>query len=525
MRETLRQCSPIPGITLEAYEDTLLDGKYRVKKGEPIAAIFSRSHLDPAVYGEDASEFKPERMLDKNFERLQKEFPNCWKPFGNGMRACIGRPFAWQEMLLAISLLLQNFDFYLYDSAYNLKIAETLTIKPKDFFMRAALRHGMTPMDLERNLRGETDKNNVWKRQEGSAAVAKDDPTTKPISLYYGSNSGTCEALARRLASDASAHGFKPSVVHSVDMAKGRLPRDHPVVIFAASYEGQPPDNARHFVAWLESLVGQEVDGVAYAVFGAGNSEWRQTFHRIPKLIDSGLNQHGAERLVPMGSTDVAEKDLFLSFEAWEDNILWPALEARYSVSKLDGGANQTDLTLNISTPRSATLRQNVSEAVVTAARDLTAASTSRKRHIQIKLPTGMSYEAGDYLAVLPQNPRETVSRVFRRFKLAWDAVLVINGDDSTPLPMDSPTSASDVLSSYVELSLPATRKNLLVLAEHVQSGKARSELESLATEDRFEEAITNRRLSIIDLLELYPSIELPLSTFLGMLPPMRTRQ
>ncbi|KAM5357742.1 hypothetical protein ACJZ2D_015949 [Fusarium nematophilum] len=61
LRETLRQCSPIPGITLEAYEDTLLDGKYRVKKGEPIAAVFCRSHLDPAVYGEDASEFKPER--------------------------------------------------------------------------------------------------------------------------------------------------------------------------------------------------------------------------------------------------------------------------------------------------------------------------------------------------------------------------------------------------------------------------------------------------------------------------------
>jgi cytochrome P450/NADPH-cytochrome P450 reductase len=91
-------------------------------------------------------------MLDENFERLQEKFPNCWKPFGNGMRACIRRPFAWQEMLLATSLLLQNFDFHLHDSAYNLKIAESLTIKPKDFYMRASLRDGMSPLDLERSF-------------------------------------------------------------------------------------------------------------------------------------------------------------------------------------------------------------------------------------------------------------------------------------------------------------------------------------------------------------------------------------
>ncbi|KAF4994727.1 hypothetical protein FDECE_13034 [Fusarium decemcellulare] len=525
LRETLRQCSPIPGITLEAYEDTLLDGKYCVKKGEPIAAVFSRSHLDPAVYGEDAGKFKPERMLDENFDRLQKDFPNCWKPFGNGMRACIGRPFAWQEMLLATSLLLQNFDFCLHDPAYTLKIAETLTIKPKEFFMRAYLRHGMSPLDLERRLRGESLASGVAAHPKVSADVADTDTKTKPISIYYGSNSGTCEALVRRLASNASTHGFRPVVVDSLDVAKNCLPRDHPVVIFVSSYEGQPPDNAKHFIAWLEVLVGQKADGVAYAVFGAGNSEWRQTFHRIPKLVDSELEKHGAERLAPIGLTDVAEKDPFLDFESWEDTILWPALETKYSISKLDGDAYQMGLAVDISTPRPSTLRQNVKEAIVTAVRDLTASDMPRKRHIQIRLPTGLSYEAGDYLAVLPQNPRETVSRVFRRFKLPWDAMLVIKGDDTTLLPMTGPTSAVDVLSSYVELTLPATKKNLLVLATHAHTDETRSELKTLAAEDRFEAEITNKRLSVIDLLELYPSIELPLSTFLGMLAPMRIRQ
>jgi cytochrome P450/NADPH-cytochrome P450 reductase len=44
--------------------------------------------------------FRPERMLDGKFEALP---PNAWKPFGNGMRGCIGRPFAWQESLLVVA--------------------------------------------------------------------------------------------------------------------------------------------------------------------------------------------------------------------------------------------------------------------------------------------------------------------------------------------------------------------------------------------------------------------------------------
>lgn len=48
-------------------------------------------HRDPAAYGEDAKDFRPERMLDDNLANLP---PNAWKSFGNGKRACIGKGFA-----------------------------------------------------------------------------------------------------------------------------------------------------------------------------------------------------------------------------------------------------------------------------------------------------------------------------------------------------------------------------------------------------------------------------------------------
>jgi len=236
-----------------------------------MGCLLAKVHVDPAVYGDDALEFKPERMLDENFERLQREFPNSWKPFGNGMRGCIGRPFAWQEAQLCMAMLLQNFTFVMDDPNYQLAIKSTLTIKPKDFYMRASLRHGMTPTELEHRLAGTpvpSEQQPGAKRATNGAKA--DDGSGKPLSIFYGSNSGTCESLARRLASDASAHGFSPKVVSPLDAATQKLPSDHPVVIITASYEGQPPDNAAQFVAWLESLKGQEAKDVSYAVFACG---------------------------------------------------------------------------------------------------------------------------------------------------------------------------------------------------------------------------------------------------------------
>lgn len=527
LRETLRQCSPIPGITFEALEDSLMDEKYPVKKGEPIVAIFSQSHIDPRVFGEDAREFRPERMMDENFERLQREFPNCWKPFGNGMRACIGRPFAWQEMLLATSLLLQNFDFRL-DPSYTLKIAETLTIKPKDLIMRATLRHGMSILEFERHIHGESSVGrNAPSQERSTASLVKGIAGGMPMSIFYGSNSGTCEALARRLALNAPAHGFRASTVESLDAVKGGLPTDQPVILLLSSYEGQPPDNAKHFVAWLEGLREIELDNVNYAVFGAGNSEWRQTFHRIPKLVDDAMEKHGATRIAPLGSTDVSERDPFSDFESWEDKLLWPALGTQYSVTKPTDDEGIASLVVDVSSAmRTSTLRQNVSEAVVTVAKDLTGPGTPRKRHIEMRLPTGMSYEPGDYLMVLPMNPRETVSRATRRLGLSPDSTLTVSGNEGTLLPLGKPITALDLLSSYVELSQPATKKNVQVLANAVVGEEGlKKELTALAAGDTFEEEVTQKRVSVLDLLERYPSVELPVGVFLAMLPPMRIRQ
>jgi cytochrome P450/NADPH-cytochrome P450 reductase len=81
LRETLRLRPTAPAFTIQPRPDmeeesTIIGGKYEIKKGQPMFAILNKIHRDPAVYGDDAEEFRPERMLDEPFSKLP---PNSWK--------------------------------------------------------------------------------------------------------------------------------------------------------------------------------------------------------------------------------------------------------------------------------------------------------------------------------------------------------------------------------------------------------------------------------------------------------------
>ncbi|KAF4311014.1 putative cytochrome p450 protein [Botryosphaeria dothidea] len=119
LHETLRLQPTAPIFSVTPFKDEVIRGKYLVKEGDSIFCVLHSAHRDKAVFGENAETFRAERMLDENLSKLPN---NSWKPFGNGRRACIGRAFAWQEALLVIALLLQNFDFKMADPSYELRV-------------------------------------------------------------------------------------------------------------------------------------------------------------------------------------------------------------------------------------------------------------------------------------------------------------------------------------------------------------------------------------------------------------------
>ncbi|KAK4123116.1 riboflavin synthase domain-like protein [Parathielavia appendiculata] len=144
-------------------------------------------------------------------------------------------------------------------------------------------------------------------------------------------------------------------------------------------------------------------------------------------------------------------------------------------------------------------------------------------KHINIQLPDGITYKVGDYVAVLPFNPKETVTRVMRKFQPSWDSHITIGSNRWTALPTGTPISVYDVLGSYVKLSQSAIRRGIL-LADASKDEATKQQLHTLAG-DLYASEISLKRASILDLLEGFPSVSLPFGTFLSLLPLMRLRQ
>ncbi|KAH8777555.1 fatty acid hydroxylase [Diaporthe sp. PMI_573] len=538
LRETLRLTPTAPAfsraIRPENTEETVYIGakdpdskhKYEIPRGKSIVCLIGKIMQDPKVFGEDAEEFKPERMLDENFEKLPK---NAWKPFGTGMRACIGRAFAWQEAVLAVALILQNFDMRLDDPNYEMKVVQTLTLKPKDFYMRASLREGITPTILLQRLSGDRATGGQHK---DSVPKGVENVTTGDyaLSILYGSNTGTCQALSQKLAGQCAQRGLAANV-QTLDAAMGQIPKDKPTVIITASYEGLPTDDAARFVAWLESLrqdrEEKKLEGVKYAVFGCGHSDWASTFQKVPTLVDEILPILGAEKLADRGSSDVSKQDTFGDFETWTSGKLWPAL-GPYVTSSEDSSTFSTIPTIEIeltAEERAAHLQQNVQWANVIDAKVLTAEGEPEKRHIEIELPSNMTYSAGDYLAVLPLNPKEYVRRVMNHFNLPWDGMITIKAGSTTSLPTGKPIAIFDLLQGYVEISQPATKQDIEVLVSVCSSPDVKETLTSYLSPETFTSEVIEKRITMLDLLTRHKAdIPLPLATFLSLLPPMRTR-
>ncbi|KAF8829479.1 hypothetical protein HHX47_DHR3000960 [Lentinula edodes] len=262
---------------------------------------------------------------------------------------------------------------------------------------------------------------------------------------------------------------------------------------------GQPADNAARFVDWISTLQGSELRGVRYAVFGCGNSDWTQTYQRVPTLIDEKLQQSGGECLLPRGAGDSSKGDFFDIFDQFTRN-LWATLTKVYSTvhsESLDSGF-KVDIDSGANRPAALPPGHPV------------------KRHIEFKLPEGSTYRAGDYLAIILL---ETFAEFLRISAFPMNKVYVRHLSH-----LDKPVSLTEVLSGYVELSQPATAQDLRTLIDATIDDAVRAQLVEL--QESYQKTVLSRRICVLDLLEKHPNgISLDLATYLRMLPPMRIRQ
>ncbi len=532
LKEALRLWPTAPLFSVYPYAgEAIIGGKYRVTKKQDIAVLIPMLHRDKSVWGEDAEEFNPDHF---SVEAEQERPANAYKPFGNGQRACIGRQFAMQEATLVLGMILQRFK--LIDSLnYQLKIKETLTLKPDGFKISVKER-----THAERTI--------VLKKEAKPVAIAAEavkPVTTKqhhtPLLVLFGSNLGTAEDIAHRIAEDGKIRGFDATVA-ALDEYTNKLPREGALVVVSASYNGTPPDNAGKFCAWIKdaSLAEDAFRGVNYAVFGCGNREWASTFQAIPRLIDEKLQGHGAKRIYPRGEGDASD-DFDGQFQTWYRS-LWETLAQELSIDFGESAAPKQQPMYEVEvikgTPSLTSFVASFGAVAMHVAANYELNTTTGSypaerstRHIEVALPANVTYHPGDHLGVIAHNSDVLVQRVATHF--GFDAESKINvhatSQRRTHLPVEQAVSVYALLADYVELQDVATRTQIKVMAEHTQCPPDKKKLLALAGDDegsiaRYRAEVMAKHKSLIDLLAEFPACELPFSVYLELLAPIRPR-
>jgi cytochrome P450 len=83
--ESLRLHPPVPFLIRRAVQDVTLPSGRSVTAGELLVIILDSVNRDPLVFGEDAEQFNPNRLLPARY-------PGYGLSFGAGRHTCIGKP-------------------------------------------------------------------------------------------------------------------------------------------------------------------------------------------------------------------------------------------------------------------------------------------------------------------------------------------------------------------------------------------------------------------------------------------------
>ncbi len=315
INETLRLSPPVLNFDRMALADTVIGGKYTIKRGEALTILVGALHRQPQ-WGDNIELFDPNRFDDA---RSAARSGALFKPFGTGARSCIGRQFALHEATMAVARIVHR--YRLIDSNhYVLQWDSGLSRRPVGF-------------GLELTRRTPDERRSVAVAAEPAAGTDASSRATSPVragttlAVLHGSNLGTGRALAKQLAEEATDLGCV-TTVGPLDDATGGLPDADAVLIIASSYNGQPTDDAREFYAWVQRSEATLRGAPYFAVFGVGDHNWADTYQAVPKRIDERLAELGGQALVPRAAADTSG-DLTGTVEEFSA-ALWAALAEHF---------------------------------------------------------------------------------------------------------------------------------------------------------------------------------------------------
>ncbi len=254
-------------------------------------------------------------------------------------------------------------------------------------------------------------------------AVAPANSSGERLTVLYGSQTGNGEDLATALVGMAKAKGFAAEAVSLADYKPSKLKRDTLLSFVISTHgEGDPPDDAELFHEFLLSDNAPALKQLKYSVLALGDSSY-VNFCQTGREFDARLAELGAQRIEPLLECDL---DYDEAASGWSQRIVAALPEL------LETTAATTAPLLRAVTTKSLFDKSNPFPAEVLVNQKITGASSSKDvRHIELSIEgSGLSYEPGDSLAVIVENPPQLVQELLSELQLDGESVVAVRDKD-----------------------------------------------------------------------------------------------
>ncbi|KAI9713228.1 MAG: NADPH-cytochrome P450 reductase [Bogoriella megaspora] len=372
--------------------------------------------------------------------------------------------------------------------------------------------------------------------------LEKMDEQGKNCVVFYGSQTGTAEDYASRLAKEGSSRfGLKTMVADLEDYEYENLdtfPEDKVAFFVLATYgEGEPTDNAVEFfefitgddVSFSEGASAEEkpLNKLKYVAFGLGNNTYEH-YNSMVRKVSASLDKLGGQRIGAAGEGDDGAGTMEEDFLAWKEPM-WTALaesmglEEREAVyepvfqitekPEMDpeadevylGEPNKNHLEGTSKGPYNA---HNPYIAPIAESREIFNEKDRNCLHLEVDVSgSNLSYTTGDHIAVWPTNAGKEVDRFLSILGLnpKRNTVISVKGLDATAkVPFPSPTTYEAVVRYHMEIAAPISRQFLSTLAPFSPSESIKAEMTKAGNDkDYFQDNVASKNLNIAQYLEI----------------------
>jgi sulfite reductase (NADPH) flavoprotein alpha-component len=311
------------------------------------------------------------------------------------------------------------------------------------------------------------------------------------LTILYGTESGNSEELADRALKQAKKRGFQATMKNMSDISPSDLAGTENLLVIVSTWgDGDPPDSAAAFHKEFMTS-GNSLTGVRFSVCALGDTSYEK-FCQTGREIDARLEALGATRIANREDCDV---DYEASYAAWLDlalSALAPAATAAASPAPAFAAAPVIEFG-----------KKNPFPSEVLNVVHLNGKRSAKETfHLELSLAgSGMTYEPGDAIAVVPINAPDIVQSILEASHLS--------GNEGIEVKAVGRKRLADALREDYDIT--ALSRNVLTkLAEATGSAPLKDLLGDDA-KDRFKAFVTGRE--IVDALHEFAPSGLPADT------------